>query len=52
MTDKQPPVVYTADPRRWGVLLIYAAASFMAVMVWNILVREARRHHALLSPRV
>ena len=26
-----------ADPRRWSVLAVYAAASFMAALVWNIL---------------
>jgi uncharacterized membrane protein len=52
------PVTYHAHPQRWGVLAVYAAASFMAVMVWNILVRvapaqrpHARARHALKAPR-
>ncbi len=35
-----PPAI-AAHPQRWGVLALYAAASFMAVLVWNILVRAA-----------
>ncbi len=31
--------LYVASPQRWGVLAVYAAASFMGALVWNILVR-------------
>jgi hypothetical protein len=31
--------LYAASPQRWGVLAVYAAASFMGALVWNILVR-------------
>jgi len=43
--------VYTAHPQRWGVLAVYAAASFMGALVWNILVR-CEAAHVTRSPRV
>jgi hypothetical protein len=33
------PVQYVAHPLRWSLLAVYAAASFMGALVWNILVR-------------
>jgi hypothetical protein len=39
---RQPPakgVHYALSRSRWSVLAVYAAASFMGALVWNILVR-------------
>lgn len=38
-----PAAAYQAHPQRWGVLAVYAAASFMGALVWNILVRASLR---------
>ena len=38
--DPHAPVQYVAHPLRWSLLAVYAAASFMGALVWNILVRR------------
>ena len=37
---------YVAHPLRWSLLAVYAAASLMGALVWNILVRAS----GVLSP--
>ena len=45
--EAQPPspMPYKAYAQRWYVLAVYAAASFMGALVWNILVRRPSRAH-------
>lgn len=37
---------WVADRRRWGVLAVFAAASGMGALVWNLLVHSPRRGEA------
>lgn len=46
--DPHAPVQYVAHPLRWSLLAVYAAASFMGALVWNILVRGASK--GVLNP--
>ncbi len=48
--EAPPGETYHAHPQRWPVLAVYAAASFMGALVWNILVRAARVVSSLVAP--